>query len=60
MINLHDSVAEIITHTQRALDNLPADERFLRGAVALNLGDAYCRQQENTLAGPMPLRKRWP
>ncbi|MCC6383355.1 MAG: helix-turn-helix transcriptional regulator, partial [Dehalococcoidia bacterium] len=50
MINLHDPVAEIIAIAQRALSNLPADEIFLRGAVALNLGDAYCRQEENTLA----------
>jgi len=47
MVNLHDPVEAIITVAQRSLNNLPADERFLRGAVALNLGDAYCRRQEN-------------
>lgn len=50
MVNLHDPVAEIIAIAQRALSNLPADERFLRGAVALNLGDAYNRREEYTLA----------
>ncbi len=50
MINLRDPVEEIITIARRALVNLPTDETFLRGAVALNLGDAYARQQEMTLA----------
>lgn len=50
MVNLHDSVTAIIAVAQRALRNLPPDERFLRGAVALNLGDAYCWQDENRLA----------
>jgi len=50
MINLRDPVAEIIVIARRALANLPTDESFLRGAVALNLGDAYARQQEETLA----------
>ncbi|MEZ4732378.1 MAG: LuxR C-terminal-related transcriptional regulator [Caldilineaceae bacterium] len=50
MVNLHDSVTAIIAIARRALRHLPADEHFLRGAVALNLGDAYCRQAENRLA----------
>lgn len=47
MINLHEPVTAIIAIAQRALVNLPATEIFLRGAVALNLGDAYARQREN-------------
>ncbi|MCE7990108.1 MAG: DNA-binding response regulator [Caldilinea sp. CFX5] len=50
MINLREPAAEVITIARRALVNLPADETFLRGAVALNLGDAYVRQQEVILA----------
>lgn len=50
MINLRDPVEEIIVIARRALVNLPTDETFLRGAVTLNLGDAYARQQEMTLA----------
>ena len=50
MVNLHAPTDAIITVAERALTRLPADERFLRGAVALNLGDAYARQQESTQA----------
>lgn len=50
MVNLHQDVATTIAVAQRALANLPADEHFLRGAVALNLGDAYCHLQENSRA----------
>lgn len=50
MVNLHQDVAATIAVAQRALANLPADEHFLRGAVALNLGDAYCHLQENRRA----------
>ncbi len=50
MVNLRQEVASIIAVSQRALAQLPADEKFLRGAVALNLGDAYCLQQENSRA----------
>lgn len=50
MVNLREPVEEIITIARRALVNLPEDEPFLRGAVALNLGDAYARQPEATLA----------
>jgi LuxR family maltose regulon positive regulatory protein len=50
MVNLHDAVDEIIAIAERALAHLPADEHFLRGAVALNLGDAYARQRDTLRA----------
>ena len=36
----HDPV-RIVALSKQALANLPAEEHFLRGSVALNLGDAY-------------------
>lgn len=47
MVNLRQDVALIIAASQRAMAHLPVTEKFLRGAVALNLGDAYALQQEN-------------
>ncbi|MBV7339081.1 LuxR C-terminal-related transcriptional regulator [Chloroflexi bacterium TSY] len=49
-VNFRGQTEEIIAVSQRALIKLPSDETFLRGAVALNLGDAYVRQHEATLA----------
>ncbi|MBX3013146.1 MAG: hypothetical protein KF832_16630 [Caldilineaceae bacterium] len=50
MVNLREDRPTIVLLSQRALGTLPLDETFLRGAVALNLGDAYNALQEYTLA----------
>jgi len=52
MAVLHGDVAQAIDCGQRALQQLPPDDRFVRGLVALNLGRAY------DMAGNLPAADR--